>query len=1159
VLGPLVDTPFNGGPATWKDDIELIVHRHGFNEESHFTIAYSPVPDETAPLGIGGVLGVVMEITEKVIGQRRVEVLRELGAVVADAKTDVHACKLATKVLAQCPKDVPFALSYLLDNAEHKLRLVSSTGIDAALTGPEILDASGPMSEVVWPLAEALRTEAIQMRDGLASLIPSVPQGPWPYAPDSVAVIPIRSNVTGRPAGALVVGISACIRLDQLYLSFLSLVGSQIATAVANTRAYEEERHRAKALAEINRAKTVFFSNVSHEFRTPLTLMLGPLDDAAAAEGVPPRVRSEIDVAQRNAQRLLKLVNSLLDFARIEAGRIQASYAPVDLAALTADLASTFRSAMERAGLEFDVDCRDLGEPIYVDREMWERVVLNLLSNAFKFTLRGGVRVRLVREGGAAVLEVADTGRGIAEHDLPRLFERFFRAEGGESRTHEGSGIGLALVHELVKLHGGSIDAESELGRGTTFRVRIPFGNAHLPQAQLHFLPSSAASSAQVYVQEALSWLPASEGEPTSHVAAVVEGDPGKRDRRFAATFNSRVLLADDNADMRAYVVELLGPIYRVEAVVDGAQALAAARRDRPDLVISDVMMPNVDGFALLKALRADQALRDVPVILLSARAGEEARIEGFGAGADDYIVKPFYARELLARVGGILELTRLRRDSEERFRAFVQATSDAVYRMNADWTELLALEGRDFIADQIGPTRSWMSKYVREDDRERVTAAISEAIRTRKPFELEHPVVRADGTIGWTFSRAIPLFDADGTIVEWFGAASDVTVRHENQDELERRQRELEEADRQKNEFLAMLAHELRNPLAPIRNASELLVRKLSADPDACRSLALVNRQVAHLTRLVDDLLDISRITQRRIELYRSPTKVADVIARALETTDPVVRERHHRVAIVSSRRPLMVNADPERLVQCLANILINAAKYSNIGGEIRIESRTEGDQVVISVSDNGVGIAPELLPNVFDLFVQGERTLDRSQGGLGIGLSIVKRLIEMHGGTVGVASDGVNRGATFEIRLPLTDAAQAAADSVHVGSPAALKILVVDDNQDAADSLGDLLRLDGHDVDTAYSGLDVLERIRSWRPAVVLLDIGLPGVDGYEVASRVHADPNANGTKLVALTGYGQDTHREKASAAGFVAHLVKPVEYAALQRVIAQVAAK
>ena len=299
--------------------------------------------------------------------------------------------------------------------------------------------------------------------------------------PTTVTVVPIMSNIAHRPAGALVVGISPRIRLDKLYASFLELVGSQIAAAVANARAYEEERRRATALAEIDRAKTAFFSNVSHEFRTPLTLMLGPIEDALASAELPAALRPQLDVAHRNSLRLLKLVNSLLDFARIEAGRITAAFEPVNLAALTEDLSSNFRAAMERAGLRFDVVARQLDAPVHVDREMWEKIVLNLLSNAFKFTLEGQVSVVLKRDGTHAVLEVADTGIGVPEHELPRLFERFHRVEGAQARTHEGSGIGLALVQELVKLHGGSIDAESEPGRGTTFRVRIPFGDAHLP------------------------------------------------------------------------------------------------------------------------------------------------------------------------------------------------------------------------------------------------------------------------------------------------------------------------------------------------------------------------------------------------------------------------------------------------------------------------------------------------------------------------------------------------------------------------------------------------------------------------------------------------------------------------------------------------------
>jgi signal transduction histidine kinase len=472
---------------------------------------------------------------------------------------------------------------------------------------------------------------------------------------------------------------------------------------------------------------------------------------------------------------------------------------------------------------------------------------------------------------------------------------------------------------------------------------------------------------------------------------------------------------------------------------------------------------------------------------------------------------------------------------------------------MSADWSELRQLVGRNFIPDQKDPTRSWLQKYIHPDDHARVLAAIQDAIRNTRAFELEHRVIRSDGSLGWTFSRAIPLLDGHGKLVEWFGAASDVTERHETQEALERQRRQLEAADRQKNEFLAMLAHELRNPLAPIRNAGELLSRTLISDAQAQSALATVERQVKHLTRLVDDLLDISRITQGRIELRRSPVRVDQVIANALEAVDPLVRQKHHKVALVSCRQPLTVNGDPERLVQCLGNILTNAAKYTPANGEIRVESRREQGQAIVTISDNGVGIPVELLPKVFDLFVQGERTLDRAQGGLGVGLTIVRRLIEMHGGSIAVASEGVNRGATFEVRLPLAQEKQASAATVIAQMHRPHRILLVDDNADGAFMLAELLRFDGHEVETALSGMEALERVNTFHPDVALLDIGLPGLDGYEVARRIRAEPGNGSIRLIAITGYGREEDREAARDAGFVAHLVKPVEYSALQRAL------
>jgi PAS domain S-box-containing protein len=696
VLQPLIDTPFNGGPATWMDDICLEINRYGFVEETHFTIAYSPVPDETAPRGIGGVLATVHEITEKVVGERRLAILRDLGVHAAEAKTAEEACDTAAKILDQHPNDVPFALLYLMNADRTGALLAGAAGVSPGESAsPLVLDWSegDPISDV-WPLTEVMRTEMAQVVENLADRVEPVPPGPWEDPPHMALVVPVRSNKAHHLAGFLVAGISNRLKLDGPYRSFLELAATQIATAVANARAYEEERRRAEALAELDRAKTTFFSNISHEFRTPLTLMLGPLQDTLSDEATPPPMRQRLEVAHRNSLRLLKLVNSLLDFSRLEAGRVQASYEPTDLAAFTRDLASTFRSAIERAGLRYEVDF-SLQQPVYIDREMWEKIVLNLLSNAFKFTFDGEISITLKEENLFAVLEVRDTGVGVPPDELPRLFERFHRVQGVQGRTQEGSGIGLALVQELVKLHGGTISVQSALKSGSTFRVSLPLGSAHLPPERILQAGASTSSAltARVFAQEALRCVPDAMDETLSGISALPATHVSSADQRFATTFGARIVLADDNADMRAYVRALLGRYYEIELAADGVQALAAARRDRPDLILSDVMMPRLDGLGLLAAVREDEALRNVPVVLLSARAGEESRIEGLDAGADDYLIKPFSARELLARVGALLELEKMRRRTEEasrrrtaQFETLLNEAPLGVYLIDADF-----------------------------------------------------------------------------------------------------------------------------------------------------------------------------------------------------------------------------------------------------------------------------------------------------------------------------------------------------------------------------------------------------------------------------------------------------------------------------------------
>ena len=615
-LHGLLDGVVRTGEAFWARDLLFELERHGFPEETYFDVSYDPVRIETGT--VGGVFCIVAETTERIVGERRLALLRDLAARNATARSQRDACVVAMETLAGTA-DVAFALAYL----------------DGHL-------------QAATPDAERQRADA---------------------TPDLVKTIALPSVSGGQP-GQLVVGLNARRPFDDGYRSFLDLVADQVGTAITNARAYETERQRAEALAAIDRAKTAFFSNVSHEFRTPLTLLVGPLEDELAdADALTGEHRERVETAHRNALRLLRLVNTLLDFSRIEAGRIDASYEPTDLAALTIDLASAFRSALEKAGLALVVDCPPLPEPVYVDRDMWEKIVLNLLSNAFKFTFEGEIRVALRWCGDHVELRVADTGVGIPEADVGRVFERFHRVRHARARTHEGTGIGLALVQELARLHGGSVSVASEEGRGTAFTVSVLTGTSHLPAERIaagrHLTPTTIGTTP--YVEEALRWLP--DADQSSSPSADAAGPGVASARADASGASARVLIADDNADMRGYLARILAPHYRVEVVGDGGAALDRIRTNPPDLILTDVMMPTVDGFELLAAVRADARTRLTPVVLLSARAGEEARIEGLRAGADEYLIKPFSARELLACIASQLQLARLRHESERALR----------------------------------------------------------------------------------------------------------------------------------------------------------------------------------------------------------------------------------------------------------------------------------------------------------------------------------------------------------------------------------------------------------------------------------------------------------------------------------------------------------
>ncbi len=666
-IAPMLETAMSGDQGTYVESQLLIMERYGYPEETYYTFSYSPIPNDDG--SVGGIICANSDDTQRVIGERQLALLRDLGAKSAAARSWREACELSAQALSTNARDLPFALIYVAEPESDRLSLAATVGIDAGHpAAPRSVESA---SAAGWPFVDVLRKRDMRLVSELETITDApFPSGAWDHPPSQAALVPILpTGETGR-SGVLVAGLNPFRVFNEDYRSFLSLVASQIASTIANAQAYEEERRRSEALAEIDRAKTAFFANVSHEFRTPLTLMLGPLEESLArADALPADERERITAAHRNALRLLKLVNTLLDFSRIEAGRVQAQYRPVDLAALTEEFASNFRSVVERAGLQFQVRCRRMPQKAYVDPDMWEKIVLNLISNAFKFTFAGEIVVetRTSPEGSHAELTVRDTGTGIPEHELPHLFERFRRIEGAKGRSFEGSGIGLALVQELVKLHHGTIQVQSELGAGTTVTVRIPFGTAHIPPEKMASAPDEPRANvrAQAFVEEAQAWLsdPAYEADESVPSAAA---DLIASEAPNVTSENELVFLADDNADMRRYVQRLLlSAGFRVRAFPDGATLLQAAGTVVPDLVLSDVMMPGLDGFAVLEALRADPRLRDIPVLLLSARAGDEAKVEGMRAGADDYLTKPFSARELLARVDANLKLARLRRQSQ--------------------------------------------------------------------------------------------------------------------------------------------------------------------------------------------------------------------------------------------------------------------------------------------------------------------------------------------------------------------------------------------------------------------------------------------------------------------------------------------------------------
>ena len=987
VVGSAFDSAFNG-KGTYIPNQRMFLERYGYLEESFMTFSFSPIRDESG--NVGGIFHPISESTEKMLSSRRTQVIKDLGSQLAKAKSLSELYQFTRELSSTLEYDLPF----LIFTEQEEIK--DSFGLEKA---PALLDTKK------WELDQT--SEMTEVKN-LESIFGTFQSSLYEKAPSSAIKIPIYTPGSEKPTLIMIAGVSSARALDNDYLGFYETLKNTVTTAVSNILAYEEEQRRAAALAQIDRAKTAFFSNVSHEFRTPLTLILGPLEDSMqdTVNVLNETQMKRQQVIHRNATRMLKLVNSLLDFSRIEAGRMQASFAPVNISQYTADLASLFRSTVEKAGLKLEIDCPDLPEEIFLDKEMWEKIILNLLSNAFKFTFEGSIAVRSRFEKDHAVIKVSDSGVGVSSEELPRLFERFHRVQGAKSRTYEGTGIGLALVQELIVIHGGTISATSEPNVGTTFTIRIPKGQDHLPKDMIQKAGtlSSTAISATAFLQEASQWL--GEEKKTSQPAHSKE--------------DKLILLVDDNNDMREYVASILEAKWNVVKASNGLEAIQLAEKHRPHLILTDVMMPVLDGFGLLQKIRESSHLSLTPVILLSARAGEEAKVEGLNAGADDYLIKPFSTKELISRVEASLKLSNARLGYSEEILETVKLFKVSFSHASVNMA-LLNLEGKilevndvfllktGYVAsDLIGKS---FTDITHPDDIKPNLEKLKEILDGKalsKNFNKRY--LKKDGSILWVRTTVSVAPNDYGTPAYLIAVSQDI-------DDMKVQEEQLKNENLMRDNFVATITHDLRTPMTAVMMNAQIMKRK-SDNPEIIENHArkIVNN-INRADKMIQDLLDANLIRAGvKLQVKLEKTNLTRIIQDITEGYNDIY---NGRLKLISNTDELNVVTAGSAISRAVDNLITNAIKYGFEDTPIEISLNDHNGSIELSVKNFGEVIKPEDLQNIFDPY---KRTLSAEKGvqkGWGLGLTLVKGVAEALDGNVSVVSTK-EKGTVFTMKFP-------------------------------------------------------------------------------------------------------------------------------------------
>lgn len=1024
-IAPMLRTVMEEDEGTYVESALLIMERNGYPEETYYTFSYTPIPGDNG--GTAGMICANTDDTERIISERQMGTLTQLGKSLADCQSKEEVISKTIETLKQNPYDFPFAIFRTLSNRKAKLAMSTDLGEYARTVSAEVdIDSD---TEIAQTLNRAVTTRQLQLFENLSRRVGPMPKGAWTVGPEKVIVIPIVRPSSPDPYGLLIVGLNPYRLLDEKYRAFFGLISDQIANSFANVSALVEERKRSEALAELDKAKTTFFSNISHEFRTPLTLLLAPVEDAMGDPKLDPENQVRMKVAYRNALRMQKLVNTLLEFSRIEAGRIEGKFKRVEIGSLTEDLASTFRSAVERAGMKLTITRELITQPVYVDPDMWERIVLNLVSNAFKYSTQGEITVTIRQRDAMIELAVSDTGVGIPTDQIEKIFNRFHRVENPGGRSQEGTGIGLAMVKELVKLHNGVISVTSTPGEGSVFTVSIPVGKDHLGEDTIDESterPSTAFRHSTAFVEEALKWIPLAD--------QLVEKDVVKR------TGRSKVLLADDNVDMLDYVERLLSDQFEVVTARDGEDAFRKAIEFRPDLVLSDIMMPKLDGFGLLKKLRGQPEMKNTPLIFLSARAGEEAKVEGLDAGADDYLVKPFSARELMVRVSNHIRINQVRRETELQFyQLFQEAPAiinvfkgpDFRYELfhpknkeifgDVDFTGMTLLEA---LPDLEGhPIIDQMNKVYREG----VTIYENETMVTFKD---------ASGKPTEHYFQYIyqPWYDLKGNIQGVLNFAIDVSEQvraRKNIEESERRYRELTEhletiveertielrrSNEDLQQFAHVASHDLKEPVRKLKTFINRLEDEFGeglSEPGK-RYVEKMRMASARMYEMIDGVLKYSSLSEG--DQHIEAIDMNALFATVESDLEMVILQKK---AIFKKGKFPVIDGAKILIYQLFYNLINNALKFSAESPKIEVSGKIiDGDMLEISVRDNGIGFAPENADKIFNAFSR-LHSKDRYEG-TGLGLALCKKIVERHHGTIRAVGKE-NDGSVFIVTLPI------------------------------------------------------------------------------------------------------------------------------------------